>query len=569
MTDQEIRKQLERILNDRAFQASVRRREMLLFIVDETLAGRESTLKATTIAMAVFDRGADFDQQADPVVRLEARKLRRDLDTYYVGPGRDDPVRISIPKGHYIPKFEAQPSEGAPSEPDPEQPEIPPETENASGTGKGARLMVAVFAIAALVGVAVTLLVGREPATSTAVETDPKTVTLLVDAFEARGSDATVALVSSGLTSDVAAALIKFPDLAVHAVPADPAPVQATSHVVPPKTDYRVEGAVWRDDTALFVQATLVRADDFEVLWSERFMEGLEGQSITAIRDHIAVEIASTLGQQHGHVLRDVRAKKARRDPSLRGFACVASAQIYRRTYSNEEYPAVRACLEATVREDPGYVRAWAMLAYLRNDAVRFGHETALSREEGFALARAAALRGLNLDPEDTDVLQALSHVEQYSGDIERSIDYARKAVEINPNDPAALANLALRYGIAGRFDEGVPIMEQALERSVAPPPFYFHLLAAAHLLDGEWTSVVEDAERASTDGWSFGPALLAIAHHNLSNAQAARRALERVAALDPLLYEDPEAWLNSHSMAPILAEAVAEGLMEAKTALR
>ena len=104
----EIRRQLDRILGFGKFQASDRRREMLSFVVEETIAGRSSRLKATTIAMAVFDRGPDFDQQADPVVRLEARKLRRDLDNYYAGAGRDDPVRIDIPKGAYVPVFRYQ-----------------------------------------------------------------------------------------------------------------------------------------------------------------------------------------------------------------------------------------------------------------------------------------------------------------------------------------------------------------------------------------------------------------------------------------------------------------------------
>ena len=69
----------------------------------ETLAGRGESLKGYAIALAVFGRGASFDPQADPVVRLEARRLRRDLDSYYMEAGQYDPVRISIPKGSYVP----------------------------------------------------------------------------------------------------------------------------------------------------------------------------------------------------------------------------------------------------------------------------------------------------------------------------------------------------------------------------------------------------------------------------------------------------------------------------------
>ena len=111
----EIRTQMRRILADPTLQASPRRRELLRFVVEETLAGRAGLLKGFTIALAVFGRKDDFDPQADPVVRVEVRRLRRDLDSYYVAAGSRDPLRITIPKGGYVPHFEwrEQPSPGS------------------------------------------------------------------------------------------------------------------------------------------------------------------------------------------------------------------------------------------------------------------------------------------------------------------------------------------------------------------------------------------------------------------------------------------------------------------------
>lgn len=102
-----IRVQLDRILSSAAFPAGERRRAFLRFVVEEALAGRAEKLKGVAIAIAVFGRDETFDQQVDPVVRLEARRLRRDLDSYYVAAGQADPIRISIPKGGYVPLFTA------------------------------------------------------------------------------------------------------------------------------------------------------------------------------------------------------------------------------------------------------------------------------------------------------------------------------------------------------------------------------------------------------------------------------------------------------------------------------
>lgn len=103
-----VREQLRRILAEPTFQASGPRRAFLRFVVEETLAGRADRLKGFTIAQAVFDRDDDFDPQTDPVVRVEARRLRHDLDGYYAGPGRCDQLIISIPKGGYLPRFDTR-----------------------------------------------------------------------------------------------------------------------------------------------------------------------------------------------------------------------------------------------------------------------------------------------------------------------------------------------------------------------------------------------------------------------------------------------------------------------------
>ena len=101
-----VRKALERILASPGFDASARNRRFLEYIVEETLAGRADRLKGLTIAIDVFGRDAPIDPEHDPVVRIEAAKLRRSLERYYLTAGQEDPIRIDIPKGTYVPTFE-------------------------------------------------------------------------------------------------------------------------------------------------------------------------------------------------------------------------------------------------------------------------------------------------------------------------------------------------------------------------------------------------------------------------------------------------------------------------------
>jgi hypothetical protein len=103
-----VREQLQRVVDSPVFEASERRKRFLRYVVEEMLAGRADRLKGYAIATAVFDRDDTFDPQTDPVVRLEARRLRRALEHYYLTAGRDDPIRIEIPKGGYTPICERQ-----------------------------------------------------------------------------------------------------------------------------------------------------------------------------------------------------------------------------------------------------------------------------------------------------------------------------------------------------------------------------------------------------------------------------------------------------------------------------
>ena len=101
----EVRAQLARILGSPEFVVPERSRGFLRYVVEETLAGRAERLKGYTIAVEVFERDASFDAQADPVVRIEAGRLRRALERYYLVAGQADPVLIEIPKGGYVPVF--------------------------------------------------------------------------------------------------------------------------------------------------------------------------------------------------------------------------------------------------------------------------------------------------------------------------------------------------------------------------------------------------------------------------------------------------------------------------------
>jgi hypothetical protein len=100
-----IIKHLQDVIDSTYFRRAPRLCDFLRFIVTETLAGRGDHLKEYSIGVNVFNRRADFDPKQDPIVRVEAVKLRARLGEYYHSSNVDLQVRILLEKGSYKPEF--------------------------------------------------------------------------------------------------------------------------------------------------------------------------------------------------------------------------------------------------------------------------------------------------------------------------------------------------------------------------------------------------------------------------------------------------------------------------------
>ena len=165
-----IREQLVRILNSGPFHQSQRRQRFLEYLVNEALAGRGDRLKGYNVALEVFDRSETFDPVFDPVVRIEAARLRDKLREYYAADGQSDPILIDLPKGSYTPQIEFR-HEGVPQ-----------------------------------------LARRRAPPTQEASSTVPSVAVL---PFDDLSVDHNLGYLGDGVAEDLITALSRFPDLAV------------------------------------------------------------------------------------------------------------------------------------------------------------------------------------------------------------------------------------------------------------------------------------------------------------------------------------------------------------------
>ncbi len=108
-----VHSQLKKIVNDGRFTASKRYPQLLQYVVEQTLEGKEDDLKERTLGVEVFHRSPDYDTNLDPVVRLCAAEVRKRLAQYYQSPAHVGELRIELNPGSYVPVF-SRPSPNAP-----------------------------------------------------------------------------------------------------------------------------------------------------------------------------------------------------------------------------------------------------------------------------------------------------------------------------------------------------------------------------------------------------------------------------------------------------------------------
>jgi len=574
-----VRNHLEHIIASPDFEASARRRKLLRYLVEETLAGRGDKLKGYAVAIAVFERDKTFESQSDPVVRLEARRLRRDLDSYYMSAGCDDPVRIHIPKGSYVAHFEAHETMGpvashghqAPTEH--EQPAAQ-DTYTATGTKTHSldhdrRGRSGYIALTATLGFLVVVLIAYILTTGKPLETYTRGEgpVVFVLPFESLGASPISLFLASGIHEELIGNLMRFPGFRLYTFPAkqaadqDAMMAQLGSEL---GVTYTISGIVQDDANHVHVLVKVQNAATGQVLWSGSYNQPLDPEAMVKAQLELAGKIASEIGAPYGIVNTDLESREQFPHPSdMQSYICVLRAYEYRRNFSLEDYKPVRACLEEAVQRDPGYSESWAMLGWMHLDAGRYEFDESGTTQEEYQKAFEAASRAMQIEPDNLLALKAMSSIEHYMGRYEDSERLARHAAELNPHDPDTLAQLGWRLAARGNFEEGIPFLEKAIERTANPPGWYFHMIAIDLYMKGDYQQMRQVAEHFSKQG-GVSNALLAIACSSLGDREGTRAALQKMAEFKPIM-RDPGAYIRRHGATDQIADALVAGIEKAR----
>nr|WP_210333619.1 hypothetical protein [Rhizobium sp. ARZ01] len=488
-TNSEIQDQLARIRASSAFDAPDRAHKFLAYVVEEALEGRADRIKAYSIAIEVFGRDATFDAQNDPVVRIEAGRVRRALERYYLLAGQRDPILITMPKGGYVPVFTR--FNGAAPKTLTSQP-----GEARFGAEKGKRGWPAFGTALGIVTLAVAGMAllsnlrdiqywnsDSRPFPSAT----PNMPQVIVKPFEDLTNTPNSAMIARGLTDEVIGQMARFKEIEIVAGrPNDAAEASHPSDKSLPL--YMLEGRVRADSDRLRLTTRLVSRTDGSVVWTSSYDADIGARELLDLEADMARLVATTLAQPYG-IIFQTDAAQMLQAPSAdwKAYACTLSYYGYRADLHPQTHASVQNCLKEAVARFPNYATAWALLSLTYIDELRFRYRLQTPSPPPIDVAVQAAERAVQLDPQSVRALQAQMLAYFFRGDVDTAIAVGERALTINPNDTELSGEYGFRLALSGQWQRGCALVKETVGRNPGPIGYFQVALSVCSYIDRDY----------------------------------------------------------------------------------
>ena len=406
LSEQEVRAELDRLLQSALFLQSDRLGRFLRFAIENALAGNTDLLKEYVIGTEVYDRKPPYHPSQDSIVRTEARRLRAKLKEYYESEGKQNPVFIYFRPGTYVPLFRrneavARPSPGeAPSEND---------------------LLVRG------VGVAVAVLP-------------------FVDISHRPLS----ALCAQGVTEELIHSLSRAEGIRVIARPSAPQLIEAPQDIPTLSQKFGlstvIEGTVREDYNRLRITARVLGSDGFQMS-SHRFDTEANEETLAQVQEQIATAFVSRSRPEQSRVRQRKAAPSAL---TLAVYPLVLHAETLLDEGSASDLPASLLKFQEAKELAPAYARPWCGISHCNLEMALRGASPSSTL---VSIAKEAALRAIELDPEMIESYSCLGGAQALAWeweDAEKSFLHG-ESLGLHTN---ASRRYALFLTALGRFDE-------------------------------------------------------------------------------------------------------------------
>lgn len=507
-----VREHLDRVLQSSQFDAAERSRSFLCFVVDEALAGRGAELKQSVIAMSVFGRKADFDPVLDPIVRVQAGRLRRSLERYYLITGDTNPIRIELPRGSYTPVF------------------MTAATQNLAKGSSAKRITL------------------MQPA--------PDWPIVVIQPFTALSCEGDVP--ASRLEDELTMELCRYGNVRV-VLQRDIDRLDLRQQTA---LRFDLQGSLRREADDYLISARLVDRTTGEQVWSEEYPTSAKPGRWSGGIDDIGRVIAARTGAEHGVIARllasgfDVQLAEANTASSA--IRCCYHFFFSRQV--RELIPAIKALQRITARE-PEIAMAWTYLARLYLVNYSFGlSDLPTPIEKAIYYAYQSVL----LDPVGARGRCVLGAALLVKGELRAARDELDQALQLNTDSLAYREIIGWLMALAGDWERGMALMCNAMARNPYCLPQVKHGLWADCLRRSDFTGAYLAALEYQDSSFFWRELMTTCCLGHLDRLTEARASVADLLQAKPDFPQRGRTLIGYYIKSAELRERVVEGLHKA-----
>jgi adenylate cyclase len=516
----DIRQQLEKILASPEFQRSPMLRDFLRFVVEKTLSGCVQEIKGYTVATEAMGRKADFDADKDTIVRIQAARLRRALERYYLTIGGQDHIRVDIPKGAYVPTFHL-------------------------ATRGDAGVEVSTAAL------------------DEAVLTKPSGPSVAVLPLINLTGDRKQEFFADGLAEEITNELARYQDLQVIAF-------QSTLRWKGAKLDARevgrdlkirffLEGSIRKEVKLVKITVRLVDTLNGLQVWGDQYQRQLKPDKLIALQEEIAQKVAGRIGSVYGIIPRNLSKESRKKPPgSLDTYEAILRCYHHFADLTPETFEEALRALEQAVTREPECGLAWSLLGilYFNNYMLQYSPlKTPVEKAPVFIT------KGVSLDSQNQMVRAIMVFLQFFLNERDFFLLEAEKALALNPQSPFLTGYLGWLLALYGEWDRGLAILENSMELNPYCPG-WFHMAPYFYFYhQGRYLEALQEAQQFQMPQFFWDPLLNAAALGQLGRGQEAAQALTELLSIKPDLPSQARFLIGCFAKSPNLVEGLLDGL--------
>jgi len=519
-TPKAIKNQLEKILESAEFKGSEKQRNFLSFVVNETLDNRASQIKGFTIAVAVYGRTEKFDPQVDPIVRVEAGRLRRALAHYYLTAGEKDPIIIEIPKGSYVPAFRML---GPP----------------AGGDQRTIK---------------------REESALTAEPTIA--VMPLINMDGDKGQE----YFTDGLTEELTIELARYQDFQVIA---SQSTMRFKGQALDPRevgenlgVRFLLMGSVRKGLEDVKVTIQLLDATTAEQIWGSNYKLQQAAADLIAMQEDVSQKVIGIVADHYGLIKRRLSRESRKKAPAdSKVYDAILRFYHYESKLTPAAFNKALSALEKAVEIDPEYGLAWAMLGHLHADNYALGFcEIEASLEKALAYAQ----KGVALASRNQFARDALTLAHFHRGDKVLFLKYVEETLALNPNAPYIVGVAGWHMVLCGEWERGLVLLKKGMKLNPYHPTWFHLALYMDYYRQGEFENAFAEALKFNYPDLYLDPMMRAAALGQLKRAREAREAVGQLLGLAPDFATRGRRMIRRYVKVEALVDSIIEGLKKA-----